>query len=272
MSERTDAGEIVSTAYAATRPHPVNPDEHPYQVITDGDGNKHLLDLSAHTSLPRRKKGRPVVRDAASFTAYVNRHTTAGTEIYADATSTEVVAILDGNGDTAPGWGDHRVSLGLVQPPAWKAWNRLSGQMVDQQTFAEHIENRLVDIVKPTGADMLELAQTFQATKSAAFDSSQRLSTGEVQLSYKEQVDAKGGKSGRMDIPETFELGLIPFEGAKAYRVVARFRYRLHESVLRVGFVLERPEDVLRAAFDDVLDAIRTGVPDGVPIFHGQPG
>lgn len=227
-------------------------------------------DLERFADYPLRKRGTVTVRDARSFSTYLGKHEVDGdTEIFADPGTFELVAVLDSHGRGLAGWREHRLVLGLAHTPAWKAWAKLDRQLLPQQQFAEHLEDRLVDVVRPSGADMLELAQTFHATKAAAFESSQRLSTGEVQLSYKEDVEAKAGRAGRLSIPETFDLALVPFEGAKAYKVTARLRYRLHDAHLVIGYTLERPEDVLRAAFDDVLSEVAASTES--PVLLGRP-
>jgi hypothetical protein len=62
-----------------------------------------------------------------------------------------------------------------------------------------------------------------------------------------------------------------PFEGASAFRMTARLRYRISAGGLRIGYKLDRPEDVLREAFDDVTQVVRTNLAEGVPVFDGSP-
>lgn len=269
VAAATEASVVADLARLAVTPRVLERGE----LYAAPDGDRIVaLSTEAHDLRPWRKRGTATVRDAASFVAYLDKHAIAEeTEVYADPQALALVAVINaGQGDhLTPGWGDHRLTLGLIKTRPWVAWTAQDGKLLGQTEFAEFLEQRLVDVVQPAGADMLELAQTFHATKNAQFESSKRLSSGEVQLTYKEQLDARAGKSGQLEIPETFTLGLIPFEGAKAYRVTARFRYRLHGSELRVGYVLDRPEDVLRAAFDDLVAEVDKGI--DAPLFHGVP-
>lgn len=141
--------------------------------------------------------------------------------------------------------------------PAWKRWAAYDGRLLGQSDFAEHIEASLPDVRVPSGADLLELAQSFQANTSVRFESSRDLGSGERQLVYREQVEAGAGRAGNITIPKQFELGLAPYEGSGLYQVSARLRYRITEGRLHLGYVLDRPEDVLRAAFDDVLRQVQ---------------
>jgi len=106
-----------------------------------------------------------------------------------------------------------------------------------------------------------------------------------VQLSYKETVTAKAGQKGSIEIPKKIKLALRPYVGGPIYFIWANFRYRLDGANVRMGFKLERPENVLEAAFADIVTEIRDGrtdkkdgtetrVHDGVgdvPIFNGKP-
>jgi uncharacterized protein YfdQ (DUF2303 family) len=227
---------------------------------------------------PRRKTGTYRVHDAESFAAYLMKHAVPETEVWADAKGQTITGVINAHegvdmpvSDVGPlaGWGDHRVVYSVDHTVAWKAWTAKDGQLMSQSDFAELIEDRALDIVRPSAADMLELAQTFQATIGVRFESSKLLSSGERQLEYRETVDAKAGRAGKLEIPQDFDLALVPFEGAAPFKVKARFRYRITDGALRVGFRLTRPEDVLREAFESVVTAL-SGM-DGTPdvIFRG---
>ena len=262
MSDNTNVQDAVNAGVAAAAPAPLDRDGRFFQVVTPPDCNSFTVDLEELREdlleQPRRKTGHVKVYDAASFAYYWRKHQVDGTsEVYADVVAQRIVGVLNGHGAADPGWGDHRVELLLRKTPAWQAWEKMNGSLVNQVQFAQHIEDRLIDIVSPAGAVMLELAQTFQAKTKVSFESSKRLSSGERQLEYRENIEAAAGRKGDITIPETFELGIAPFEGSPAYKVIARLRYRLADGNLAIGFALERPEDVLRAAFGDVLDDLQ---------------
>lgn len=239
-------------------------------------GHVHLVDvekaIQPYLSEPRRKSGTFRAHDADSFAAYLAKHGNDGVEVWADAAGAQVVGVINAHGSVLPGWADHRVVYSVQHTEAWKAWLARNGQLLSQTDFAELIEDRAIDIVRPSAADMMELAQTFQATIGVRFESSKLLSSGERQLEYRETVDAKAGRAGKLEIPKDFDLALIPFEGADAFKVTARFRYRITDGQLKVGYRLNRPEDVLREAFESVVARI-AGL-DGTPnvIFRGVSG
>lgn len=263
-----DAQAIIDTAMTAAGPFSLDEEGRFHVITAPAGGILKVLDLEAIANeaglLPRpnRKWGAFTVFDAASFIAYVNRHGTDDTEVWADERAMRVVAVINGHGGLADeaGHHDHALTLQLRPTAAWTAWTQKDRAMVSQTEFAEHIEDRLPDITEPNGATMLELAQSFSAKRNLTFESSKALSSGEVQLEYREQVEATAGKAGRLQIPQQFTLGIAPFEGSPAYKVTARLRYRIHDGRLTLGYALDRPEDVLEAAFGDVLGVLDEGI------------
>lgn len=252
-----DAQAIIDTATRVGEPQRLDDDGRFFHVPT---ASGRVIDLEREREQfranPRRKTGNYTVHDAESFLAYLAKHGNEDAEVWADYPAARLTGVLNAHGDV-PEWEDHRVVYAVLHTDAWKAWTASDGRLMGQEEFAEHIEARSIDIVKPSAADMLEIAQTFHATNNVAFESATRLSDGQRQLRYREQLDAKAGRAGDLTIPETFTLALKPFEGADAYRVTARLRYRITEGNLRIGYKLDRPADVLREAFGGVVDAIR---------------
>ena len=268
-TDQNNAQAVIDAALRGSEP--VTLGEHTIGVVVPKDGDLVLVDVAEkdekHAGHPRRKRGTAAVHDAASFVAYIGKHELDETEVWADVQRAQIVGVINAHGDTSAGWGDHRVTYSVKHTPAWQAWAASDGKLLSQSDFAELIENRSVDIIRPSAADMLELAQTFQATIGVNFESSKQLSSGERVLEYRETVEAKAGRKGTLEIPKDFELGLIPFEGADPFKVTARFRYRITDGALRVGYRLNRPEDVVREAFESVVKQIEDGV--DAPVYRG---
>jgi uncharacterized protein YfdQ (DUF2303 family) len=268
----TDTHAVIELAQASAGPH--NLELGGYYVVATAQGQLHQIDLTTDRYLdqPVRKTGNVVVRDAASFLAYWGKHSTAASEIYADRDRLSITGVVDAHGPAAEdtNWGQHRIVLQLRHSPAFKAWQHLSGSLVGQTQFAEFIEDRRGDIREPAAADVLELAQTFQATTKVSFRSSNRLSSGARQLSYVEDVEASAGQRGEMTIPDELHLALAIFEGADvADAVTARLRYRIEDGRLRLGVVLDRVAEVVDGAFAGVVSAVDDTVEQ--PVLFGTP-
>lgn len=241
-----------------------------YLVATaSGDVRKFDLTGPEHTGTLARKTGTTTVRDAASFLTYYAKHHDDATEVYSDVEALSVTAVLDAHATDEPRFGGHRLVLGLRRTKAWQQWLALDGKFVDQDTFANFLEDQLPYLVDPDAATMLEIAQSIKATTKAEFQSSSRLQSGERKFAYVEDTKGSAGAKGDLAIPETFKIAVPPFEGADAYSMTARFKYRLGGGNLSLGFKLEQPEERAKAAFADVLGAIAADI--DTPVLNGTP-
>lgn len=265
----TDAAAVIETAQIAVEADELDP-AIIYGRVLPGGARHEVVDLEKLLPAPRRIKGTVQLVTDESFSAYVDRFGIDGhIAIYADQDQFRVVAVLNHHTGERPAWGDHRAFLQLRKTAAWQRWERLNGQLGPQTQFAELIEEGIDDVVEPAGAELLELAQSFQAHSKVEFKSQRRLDNGETQLTYHETIDARAGQQGTITIPKEFVLGIAPFEGCEPYKVVARLRYRLNGGDLRIGYSLLRPEDIQRAAFDDVVKRIAEATQQEV--FRGAP-
>lgn len=259
-------------------------------AVLDSMGGLSVVDTDAYAPTPRRATAARVVTDAASFVGYVNRHKVPGTEVYAHIASSSVVAVIDSHEgtDADPGWQKHKLSLGLEHSKPWLAWAEHDLAVnkhgwMGQEQFAEFIEDRALDVVEPDHATLIDIATKFEAKKSADFQSSTRLDNGDVRFEFTETTTAKAGNKTDIEIPKRIRLALRPYIGGPIYAVWASFRYRVGNGGLLLGYALERPENILEAAFADIVTEIRDGnssadaarAPhDGigdVPIFYGRP-
>jgi uncharacterized protein YfdQ (DUF2303 family) len=256
-------------------------------AVPDREGGVRVVDTDAYADSPRHIAAARVVGDAESFVRYVTKHVIDGhTEVYADTPSSAVVAVLDSHDAGQGGWQKHTARLELRHTKSWEAWTKADGKLLEQTEFAEFIEQQSLDVRTPETAVLIEIAQSFQAKTSVDFEGGERLDSGQVRLEYKETVSAKAGQKGHIDIPKELELLLRPYIGGPVYLVVARFRYRLRGSQLGLGIVLQRPQEILDAAFADIVTEIRDGktvvkgedrtvvhegIPSSVPIFSGRP-
>lgn len=255
-----DAQAIIDTAQSAGDPKPLLIDQ-PQALIVPEGATVEYPDLRAWRDAPTRITGtyRPATVDA--FAAYVTELQGDATTVWVHPTSGAVVGILDDNTADGPGWREHRAELLLATTPEWDYWLAHDGEMQGQEAFAEHIEGGLEEIAQPDGATMLEIAQSFHATSSAAFRQSTRLASGEQRLQYDEEVKAAAGTAGDLTVPTTLKLAISPFVGEEPYAVAARIRFRLNAGRLTLGYRLDRPEAVVRDSLDKVAERLTLEFP-----------
>lgn len=269
-----DAQAAIDAGISIAAPAELDPAKAYDRVIPAG-ATRETLDLERLLPAPRRTRGTVTAQTVDDLARYVQRHDdTARTTIWVDALGHGVTGVLNdhqpsGAAET-PGWGDHRVALKLELTPEWQRWTTKDGKLFDQEAFAEHIELGLPEIVTPDGAELLEIAQSIEGSKSADFKVGHRLTDGNVQIEYVETTTAKAGQKGELEIPAKITLAIAPFLGEQPCPMTARFRYRIQGGHLSLGYLLERPDLVIRQSIDDITD--RLGKTFGVErVFVGKP-
>lgn len=257
-----DAQAIIDAARMISTPVALDPDK-PVAFVIPHDFMVAQPDLSAWRERPSRKTGNKSLSTLDSFIAYVQRHKTPDTTVWAHRNSGRVVAVFDDHSayDETPseddhltaGWQQHTATLQLEHTPEWLYWKAKDGMLLSQTDFVEHIEGGLMEIIEPDAADVLEVAQTFNATTGATFRSSVRLQSGQQQLQYDEEVQASAGVHGEITVPTRFVLALSPWEGEEARSVLARLRFRVSSGKLSLGYFLDRPDRVIRESLESVM-------------------
>jgi uncharacterized protein YfdQ (DUF2303 family) len=253
---RTEAATVADLAQQAHVPAELEPGK--IYLIADSEGGVQRIDTDSYAPNPRSKTGSKTVADFGSLQQYLDKHgLEAETEVTASVTNGTFTAVCDAGDEHRAGWGGHTITLKLSKSPEWQRWAGRSGQLSSQADFAEFIEDNAKDIVEPSSAEILEIAQSLQVKRGVEFESGTRLQDGNVQFGYRESTTATAGSVGQLVIPEKITLALRPFKGGDAYSVTALFRYRLQGSQLTLGFKLQDPEKIIEDAFESVAGDVK---------------
>jgi uncharacterized protein YfdQ (DUF2303 family) len=252
----TEADSIALIAQAAAEPWPLEPGK--LYAVANGDGGVRILSTDDYAERPRHRHPTDhTVADFPSFRAYLEKHGVAGeTEISASKDVGTFSAVVNAGGRDEHGRADHVVRLQLRPSPEWKAWTAISNGLMDQERFAEFVEDHALEVADPDPTVLLEVAQSLQVARGVTFESAKRLSDGNVQFGYREDTTATAGSAGQLSIPATLTLALAPFVGHPAYKVEAAFRYRLQGQRLTLGVKLLNADKVRDAAFAEVAEEV----------------
>lgn len=227
-----------------------------------------LRDLEAFLPAPVVARAAVGARTIKALIAYTEEHKTEGTTIFADVEAGKVEAVVDYlSGANAPTHKAHRCVYMAPFSEEWKRWTAISGKQMNQESFALFIEENRDDVVTPDGATMLELAKTLDAKKKVTFRSGIRLDNGDVSFDYSDDTIATGGVTGKIAIPTEIDLGIPVFYGTDPYKVTAFFRYRIAEGKLVMWIDLHRVKHIRDAAFNDIIELVRTSLPE-TPLYE----
>lgn len=217
-----------------------------------------VVDLERFFGAPRRIVQALNFDEVPSFISYVNRFKGDSTTIFCNQKSLSFCASLDYHRTPGqPAWCTHTASLKLMPSDSWAAWCDNNLKKMDQQAFAEFIENHYRDVQKPDAATMLEIALGFEAKKDVNFSSGIRLENGQIQFTYNETVGASS-RSGALEVPSKFEIHLPVLKGAAPQTVTLRLRYRLKESELGLWYEIMDLDQINEQAFNKSRDLIRS--------------
>lgn len=273
-----EAAVIADLAVRASGEHKTSlPHGVPFAIVPEGCRLEYVRSLAA----PPKAAGTVKLRDADSFIRYLQRFAKCTDPlIYAQIDPARFVCVLDehgirgiglegddGDAISAPDWREWRADFTVPASREWLLWNNANRKQMSQTAFAEFLEDNLPDVVAPSGAELLEMALNFEATKTGAFRSVQRLQDGSVNFAWVDETAGKDGGTVRM--PPLITLSIPVFENEQPSELQARLKYRLHDGKLAIWFELIRPHKVLEAAFRSVWARIETGT--GIGPLLGTP-
>jgi len=243
--------------------HLVIPADHRHIDLTDA--------VEKASAAPSRKRGTVHLGDLASFNVYAaDQGEPWNTYIYADPDSRTLTAVFNEHRklEDYAGWRDHRAVYTAELSREFAVWMAHNGKAMEQEAFAIFLEDNIADIAEPSGETLLAVATTLQTKTEVNFNTARRLDNGQVQLAYSENIDARAGANGALEIPRAFSIGLRIFKGGEGYKVHARLKYRLLAGKVKFWFELERPLDVIEDAFQGYIDHARE---NGFTVLIGKP-
>ncbi|AKF28225.1 hypothetical protein YH66_12055 [[Brevibacterium] flavum] len=163
-------------------------------------------------------------------------------------------------------WKDHRIQYSTDFHPDFAMWLKLNDQFMNQMMFAEMLQDLRHTIVEPTAADVMQIARTFTATKTAEFESGVRVQSGDVRFSYVENTKAK--TTGEIEIPEQIILRLPIFrDSIEPIHVHLDFRYDANENGLKLGYRILNLEFLVEGAWAALVEQAQEGLQS--PVLDG---
>lgn len=229
-----------------------------YAIVPDG---ANLVDLEPFKGMPRRIRQTNNFLALDSFTKYVAKWEDSGaTEIFADHNSFKFKAVIDyHNPKVEGGWQashcDHIAYYTAKMSDEWTAWSNISNRALAQAVFADFLEERAVDVVKPDGARVLETVLDLRAHIEGSFASKSVLSNGSREFAFTETVEQVTSK-GIIKLPELMTLNIPIFDRGDKYKMEVRVRFRIEDAKLRFFIKIVDAPQIKDQVFFDLLAKI----------------
>lgn len=200
-------------------------------------------------------------QDQASFNVYIAEHLTDDSRLFVDIDKAKMQVVFDYHAaafDRAagnPARLAHRAVYGMKLSDEWKRWTGIDGVNMPQMSFARFLEENVQDIVDPAGADVLELSLNLQAKKKVTFEAGVRLQTGSNQITFKEDIEANGGRKNLAVMPD-FEIGIPVFFNGESYRVKCFLRYNIDDGKLSFKVDMNRRAHIHQHAVQESAKSV----------------
>lgn len=260
---------LVDLGKAQADPIPLKVDQ--AVLVPDGYTVEDLTGLAEkYLPAPRRKRASVTLHDAESFCGYYKNHKSPASVVFADTQTCEFKAILDyhGMGEQPAGWREHQAGFVLMTTPEWNTWTGSHHKGMSQMDFAEFVENNAPDFKNPPAAAMLDIAKDLKVKNDVTFNSGVKVSNGQQQLTFTEQLKATMG-GGNVEVPERFTIRVVAYVGTAPVELEALLRIRVKEGKLTIWYDLLRAHKVKEEAFSNAVKQISAGC--GKPVLLGKP-
>lgn len=236
--------------------------------------------LPRDLSAPPRVEADRNLHDEASFIAYVVAERIVGrSTIYClrnvNSGVMTFTCIIDDQHTDVPSHCSHTANFMAHRSPEVETWLANTGRQKKQGEFAMWLEDVAGDIFaqndtrrSPSGAEMLQMAQSLEFSADLRLRSVMRNRDGGIDLQYISADDA--GTEERMRIFERFAISIPIYRGAENWVIEARLRYRRQDAQVIFWYDLDRPDRAIEAAGDAMIQRIREATAP-VPLYLGSP-
>jgi len=223
------------------------------------------LKYPAVPEFPRRIAQRVELHDAMSFCAYATEYAQESATIFFDEEKRTFVAVLDyhsgGSGKASgekPRWCEHVATFVARTTPEWDLWSGCNQKPFGQVEFATFLEDNLLDVVEPAGADLLEIAKTLEAKQDVAYSSAVRLDNGAFRFHFDEVIKGTANtQNGVVEIPTQFVLQMQVIRGGSVFKFPARLKYRIKDRSLILWYEIVRPHKIMEQAINETVATIQ---------------
>lgn len=185
--------------------------------------------------------------------------------IYLDATQNKATAVFGHHGADKAGWCGFKAELLFTLDPRFKRWLDLNNKWLDQQAFAEFLEDNGNNIAEPDASTLIDIISDLKVNKTVNVQSTRVLRNGDIRLQWDET------SAETKTVPSEFKLTLPVYARQKTlFGVTARLRYRFADRQLKWLFIINEMESLLLEAWQRETLLIRDAE-SICPIWDGSP-
>lgn len=235
--------------------------------------NWSAQDLSKY--LPKReptfREGTVQLHDLESFAAYVARHSTESTVVYAEHSDNgggKIVAVIDDGAPKTPGRRVDRAILEISADPRFAAWAHLHGKAINQRGFIDFIEDHDREFLEPGGAHMRTCVNQLEVKKNVTFKNVEREDSAASDVSLIYETDTQ--QTNELKFPQNIIISVPIMRNCAAVPIHARIRYKVEDGKVTFTVKLESLYVLLEVAWSAVIQELRKLL-EKIPVLQGKP-
>lgn len=260
----------VLTVPGSNLPVALVPPGYTAQILTSAIHNEF-------SEIPAKLEAHRHFRSASSFVEYFKQFADKNSIILADPDSFTLKAIFDyhiaePDRDHTQRWQRHTALLTLSKSQQLETWLSNNGKLLPQMEFAEFLQENASDIEKPSAGEMLTISRDLRATIGMTAVSNFNQQTGEVELTFKNEVSASAGlRTSKVEIPERFYLRLPLFANDEPSGLIADFRFRAGQE-MKLMYKLYQVERLMQQRFAALVEQVNEATAEhcDLPILIGS--
>lgn len=161
---------------------------------------------------------------------------------------------------------DDQLVLQFTTHPDWNTFRAAADSTLHtQEEFGDLLDDAGHLIVSHQAADLVELSDSIRATSSGHFQSRVQRSTGSQSIGWSENVEARAGTAGDLEVPKIVTFEVARFEDFPPIRIDCQVRLRVKGGNLTLGLFPRPHEHVLREQWLTVIGELALEL--GRPIY-----
>lgn len=284
----TEAGVAAALALELTKHELITHNGVGILLTTDSEGGvktsslEHLLDSplrpSTHVKLATSKDLHAYLANQANW----NKGLAAGGEdstevagpqgydnvvVFADRDKLNFHAFLDYHHVNGGRWLNHSAAVTYKESHKFGIWKKNDGLKMTQETFAEFLDENVLDITNPTGADVVAFASCLEAHRTEIFKSSTNLSNGEVKFNWSNESSGDSATK----FPTDMKIGIPIWTNGEKIEIPVKLFYRVSEGKLMFWYKLRNLENIIDHLWNEDVKFISEALLSIGTVYQGLP-
>jgi uncharacterized protein YfdQ (DUF2303 family) len=283
---QTEAGIVALLATAASSREIISQHNVPILLTPNGNGGvdrrslEHLRDTplrpSVHVKLATSKDLHQYLANQANWTRTENPLCGSTSEpplgldnvvVFADRDKLNFHAFLDYHHVTGGRWLNHSASVTYKESHQFGIWKKHDGVKMGQEAFAEFLDENVLDITDPTGADVVAFASCLEAHRTEIFKSSTNLGNGEVKFNWSNESSGDSVTK----FPTDMKIGIPIWTNGEKILIPVKLFYRVSEGKLLFWYKLRNLENIIDQLWNEDVKFISEALLSIGTVYQGLP-